>query len=107
MTEVDEAFLAERERIRAAATPGPWDYDDGVDVCSDGSSHPYQEKNRPAGVFKPSGPTVFTDDDVSDANANAIVDAVNHQPSLIAEIRRLRAIERAYNRAYAAFVRRL
>jgi hypothetical protein len=50
MTNIDEAFLAERERIHGAAT-GTWKADELM--------------------------------------ADAIVDALDHQPALIAEIRRL------------------
>lgn len=53
MTNIDEAFLAERERIHGAAT-GTWKADELM--------------------------------------ADAIVDALDHQPALIAEIRRLRLL---------------
>ena len=89
---IDDAYLAERRKLVEAATPGPWAYDDGVDVCSDGYSHPYQEKNRAAGVFKPSGPSVFTDDDVTDADGHFIADARASMPLLLDEVERLRAL---------------
>lgn len=88
------------ERIANAATPGPWVYDDGVDVqCDFPSTMPYQEKNRAAAVIgpysetDPRGSTIFTDDDVKDDDGAFIAAARTAVSALVAEVRRLREAE--------------
>lgn len=72
MTKIDEAWLAERERIRRDDPTLPW-------------------RHRDPGVFVDSvGDEVGCVEWAPDADL--IVDAVNHQPALIAEIRRLRLL---------------
>lgn len=87
MTTIDEAFLAERERIRAAATKG---YQSGWRWRKHGFAHMPWQVHAPNKFDMADIGTVafaFERDD-----AAAIVDAVNSQPALIAEIRRLRLL---------------
>ena len=87
MTDIDEAFLAERERIRAAATKG---YQSGWRWRKHGFAHMPWQVHAPNKFDMADIGTVafaFERDD-----AAAIVDAVNSQPALIAEIRRLRLL---------------
>lgn len=86
MTDIDEAFLAERERIRAAAEI------DGL--CHHATEDGEDEDGaweRETGIVRDEGGDDIAFSDVFDW-ANAIVDALNHQPALIAEIRRLRLL---------------
>ena len=87
MTDIDEAFLAERERIRAAATDGTWSYDDGVRGGTAPDDPPYQE--HAACIWSNELGLVAELDECQDQDGRAIADAHNHQPALIAEIRRL------------------
>ncbi len=87
MTDIDDAYLAERERIRAGATPGQWAWHwRKGDEDAPGSifSEPYFGHAYAVAMCPRYGKDKFS------ADADLIVDAVNHQPVLIDEIRRLR-----------------
>lgn len=77
MTKIDEAFLAERERLANAATPGPWmpakAYDSAAWPCILGGG--WQAH-------------LFGDEDFD--NAAFIADARTAVPTLVADVRRLR-----------------
>lgn len=78
MTDIDDAWLAERERMEKAATPGPWrateervyaDLDDGA-VCVASPNLNFSDRCAPDAAF------------IADARAAV--------PALVAEVRRLR-----------------
>lgn len=88
---IDDAYLAERERIWGAATKG---YQSGVLQGWRWRKHGFA--HMPWQVHAPNkfdmadlGTVAFA---VERDDATAIVDAVNTQPALIAEIRRLRKV---------------
>lgn len=82
MTKIDEAFLAERERLANAATPGPWmpakAYDSAAWPCILGGGWQVAECHA----------HLFGDEDFD--NAAFIADARTAVPTLVADVRRLR-----------------
>ena len=89
MTDIDDAWLAERERIRADATPGRWGWHwRKGDEDAPGSifAEPHTGYAYAVAMCPRYGKDRFS------ADAAHIVDAHNHQPALIDEIRRLRLL---------------
>ena len=81
MTDIDDAYLAERERLANAATPGPWmpakAYDSAAWPCILGGGWQVAECHA----------HLFGDEDFD--NAAFIADARTAVPTLVAEVRRL------------------
>lgn len=82
MTDIDDAYLAERERLANAATPGPWmpakAYDSAAWPCILGGGWQVAECHA----------HLFGDEDFD--NAAFIADARTAVPTLVADVRRLR-----------------
>lgn len=82
MTDIDDAYLAERERLANAATPGPWmpakAYDSAAWPCILGGGWQVAECHA----------HLFGDEDFD--NAAFIADARTAVPALVAAVRRLR-----------------
>jgi hypothetical protein len=82
VTDIDDAYLAERERLANAATPGPWmpakAYDSAAWPCILGGGWQVAECHA----------HLFGDEDFD--NAAFIADARTAVPALVAAVRRLR-----------------
>ena len=81
MTDID---IDKLEALERAATPAPWVYDDGIET--DGDTQ-YRERPEIVGPF--GADAARTDDCIF------LAELRNAAPALIAEVRRLRAIEAA------------